>query len=62
MGDRQGGAGYGAVPHDDVCTTIQGSETHLAEAATYRVNDPTHGFDLDLRNYEVLQGRFNFEG
>ena len=58
----QGGIGHGAVPHDDVCTTIRGSETHLAEAATYRVNDPTHGFDLDLRNYEVLQGRFNFEG
>ena len=54
--------GQSMVPHDDVCTTIPGSETHVAEAATYRVDSPTYGFDLDLRDYEVLQGRFSFEG
>jgi hypothetical protein len=57
-----GGTGHDAIPHDDVCTTIRGSEARVTEAATYRVNNPTYGFDLDLRNYEVLQGRFRFEG
>ena len=56
------GTGHGAVPHDDVCTTISGSEAHLAEASTYRVNSPTYRFDLYLQNYQVMQGRFRFEG
>lgn len=57
-----GGTGHGGIPHNDVCTTVAGSETFVAEAATYRVDSPTYGFALDLQNYEVLQGRFRFEG
>jgi hypothetical protein len=57
-----GRAGHGAVPHDDICTTLPGSEAHLAEAATYRVNSPTYGFALDLQDYQVMQGRFHFDG
>ena len=57
-----GDTGPAAIPHDDVCTTLPGSETHLGESATYRVHSPTYGFDLDLQNYQVMQGRFRFEG
>jgi hypothetical protein len=57
-----GGTSHGDVPHTDVCTTIPGSETNLAEAATYHVDSPTYGFALDLQNHAVLQGRFRFDG
>lgn len=53
---------HGGIPHDDICTTLPGSEAHLAEAATYRVNSPTYGFALDLQDYQVMQGRFHFDG
>ena len=57
-----GGTDHSAVPHDDVCTTLPGSETHTAEAATYRVDSPIYGFDIELENYTVLEGHFRFEG
>ena len=57
-----GGTDHGGVPHDDVCTTLPGSETHTAEAATYRVDSPSYGFDIELENYTVLEGHFRFEG
>ena len=58
----QGGAGAGAASHDDVCTTVPGSKTQVAEAVVYRVNSPSYGVDLDLRDYQVMQGRFRFDG
>jgi hypothetical protein len=56
------GAGHGAAPHFDVCTTLPGSETRSGEAEAYRVDAPAHGVALDLRNHPVVQGRFRFEG
>jgi hypothetical protein len=56
------GSGHGGEPHEDICTTIPGSETQLAEAASYRVNSLAYGFALDLRNHQVMQGRFRFDG
>jgi hypothetical protein len=50
------------VHHDDVCTTLPGSEAHMGEATMYRVNSPAYGLDLALQNYQVMQGRFRFEG
>jgi hypothetical protein len=57
-----GGTGHAAAPHDDVCTTLPGSEASVGAAATYRVSSPTYGFELDLQNYQVMQGRFHFQG
>lgn len=56
------GTDHAAIPHDDVCTTIPGSEANSNLAARYRVKSPTYGFDLDLQNYQVMQGRFQFDG
>ncbi len=57
-----GETGHAAVPHNDVCTTVPGSDAHLSEAATYRVTSPASGVDLNLQNVPVMQGRFRFEG
>jgi hypothetical protein len=58
----QAGTDHVAVAHDDVCTTVPGSDAHLGEAATYRVASPAYGVALDLRDFPVMQGRFRFEG
>jgi hypothetical protein len=62
LAPSQTGTGHSTAPHDDVCTTIPGSQAFMGEATTYRVNAPTYGFDIDLQNHKVIQGRFRFEG
>jgi hypothetical protein len=53
---------HGAVAHDDVCTTVPGSETYLGRRRLYRADSPVLWIRLDLRNYQVMQGRFHFDG
>jgi hypothetical protein len=61
LAEPAAGAGQGEAPHADICTTIPGSETQVAQAASYRVNIPSYGFVLDLRDHHVMQGRFRFD-
>jgi hypothetical protein len=62
MAPSHAATGHAATPHDDLCTTVPGSQTTLGEAEMYRVNTPNYGFNLDLQNQQIIQGRFRFEG
>jgi hypothetical protein len=58
----QAATGHAETAHADVCTTVPGSQTALGQAATYRLDRANDGFSIDLRNYQIIQGRFRFEG
>ena len=47
--------------HDTAFTTIPGSPAYPGKAAYYRVNVPEHGFSIDLRDHNSIQGSFRFE-
>ncbi len=57
-----GATGHSTPRYGDVCTTLPGSQTNVRQAATYHVKIPDYGFDIDLRDHKVIQGRFRFEG
>lgn len=46
----------------DVCTTLPGSVVYRSEAAQCQVTDTEHGYQLDLRDFPVMDGVFRFEG
>ena len=55
-------AGHAPSRYGDVCTTIPGSETMIGEAAVWQVKTREYGFDIDLHDHKVIQGRFHFDG
>ena len=54
--------GHAPSRYGDVCTTIPGSETTVGQAAVWQVKTREYGFDIDLRDHKVIQGRFHFDG
>ena len=61
-GAPHGAAGQAAGRYGDVCTTVPGSQTEAREATTFRAAAPDYGFAIDLRDHQVIQGRFRFDG
>lgn len=57
----QGATGEATTLHDTVFTTIPGSPAYPGKAATYKVDAPNYGFNIDLEGHNSVQGAFRFE-
>jgi hypothetical protein len=57
----RGATGEETALHDTVFTTIPGSPAYVGSASSYKVNVPQHGFSIDLRDHNSVQGSFRFE-
>ena len=47
---------------ETVFSTIPGSPAYVSKASVFRMNNPTLGLNVDLRNHNAIQGSFAFEG
>jgi hypothetical protein len=57
-----GPSGQPTALHDSIFTTIPGSPAYVGKASSYKVNLPQHGFNIDLKDHNAVQGSFRFEG
>lgn len=58
----KGATGQSTALHDSAFTTIPGSPAYLGKAASYRVNAPNYGFNINLQGHNAVQGSFRFVG
>jgi len=47
---------------DSIFSNIPGSPAYVGKAPRYRANVPSHGFNVDLKNHNAIQGHFRFVG
>ena len=57
----QGATGQSTALHDSIFTTIPGSPAYVGKADTYEVDAPQHGFSIDLKGHNAVQGSFRFQ-
>jgi hypothetical protein len=57
----KGATGESTTLHDTIFTTIPGSPAFVGKAEHYTVNLPDHGFEIDLRGHNAVQGSFRFD-
>lgn len=58
----QGATGQSTALHDSIFTTIPGSPAYVGKAEHYKVDVAEHGFTIDLKGHNAVQGSFRFEG
>ena len=56
----QGATGESTALHDSIFTTIPGSPAFVGKAESYKVGVPEHGFEIDLKDHNAVQGSFRF--
>jgi len=61
MAPFKGATGESTALHDTVFTTIPGSPAYPGKASKYKVDAPQHGFSIDLKGHNAVQGSFRFE-
>ena len=45
---------------DSIFSNIPGSPAYVSKAQRYRANVPNHGFNIDIKGYNAVQGSFRF--
>ncbi len=55
----QGATGQTTL-HDSVFSNIPGSPAYVSKASKYRAKLPKHGFNINLKNHNAVQGSFRF--
>jgi hypothetical protein len=47
--------------HDSAFSSIPGSPSYVSKAPSYKVNQPSLGLSIDLRDHSAVQGSFRFQ-
>jgi hypothetical protein len=47
---------------ESIFSTIPGSPAYVAKAASFKMNQPALGLDLELKEHNAIQGSFAFQG
>jgi hypothetical protein len=61
MSPFKGATGEATALHDTVFTTIPGSPAYPGKASKYKVDAPQHGFTINLKDHNAVQGSFRFQ-